>query len=79
MPSEVWEGIHSDVFEVEGVEYVLVIDEFSKFPFVKRLRGETSKELIEYLEDLFFDATENRRTYTQTMVETTHHRCSKIS
>ena len=53
MPSGVWDSLHSDVFEVEGVKYVLVIDEFSKFPFVKKLKGETSRELIEYLEDLF--------------------------
>ncbi len=53
MPSDVWDSLHSDVFEVEGVKYVLVIDEFSKFPFVKRLKGETSRELIEYLEELF--------------------------
>jgi transposase InsO family protein len=53
MPGGVWDSLHSDVFEVEGVKYLLVIDEFSKFPFVRRLKTETSRELIDYLEELF--------------------------
>ena len=57
MPKEVppcpWHTIATDFFEINGVEYLLVADQFSKFPFVKRMGSSaTSKSTIAYFKEL---------------------------
>lgn len=53
-PSYPWQSISSDLFELDGQNYVLVADNFSKMPFVKRLgRDTTSRSVIAFLEELF--------------------------
>ena len=49
-----WEVISSDLFELGGQMYVLVVDHFSSMPFVKTLCSNSrSSEIIKYIKDLF--------------------------
>ena len=54
IPSQPWEVLHSDYFELKkGQKYMLVVDQFSKMPFVRAAKDETSKEAIKFCKDLF--------------------------
>lgn len=54
IPSQPWEVLHSDYFELKhGQKYILIVDQFSKMPFVRAAKEETSKEAIKFCKDLF--------------------------
>ena len=53
-PSYPWQLISTDLFELDGQQYLLVADNFSKMPFVKRLGHDTTtKAVTNFLEELF--------------------------
>lgn len=54
IPPYPWHTVHADLFELEGDEYLLVVDSYSKYPFVRRMgKSCSSKACIEYLKELF--------------------------
>ena len=53
LPSQPWEILHSDYFEIEGHKYMLVVDQYSKMPFVQAMKGETAGEAVKFCKHLF--------------------------
>ena len=53
MPSRPFEKIAADIFFLDGQNFLLVADYYSKMPFVKTLKSMTSKETIDFLESVF--------------------------
>jgi hypothetical protein len=47
-----WEILWSDLFELHGDSYLLVVDQFSRFPFVHKMKRTTSSEVIRFLKNL---------------------------
>ena len=55
MPPRAWHTIGTDLFTLEGSEYLVVADYYSKYPFVRRIpRGQgNSHTLIKILRQIF--------------------------
>ena len=53
LPDHPWQKIGSDLFELEGVTYLLVVDCFSKYPEVIRLNTTTYQAIISALKSIF--------------------------
>ena len=53
IPSQPWEVVSSDLFELDGYSYILLVDHFSKMPFVRCLKTTTSAEVIKFFKDMF--------------------------
>ena len=53
VPSGPWEIVGTDLFDLDGSTYILVSDYYSKMPFVRRLRAETSGAVIGKLKTIF--------------------------
>ena len=53
LPDSPWQKIGTDLFEIKGVTYLLVVDYFSHFPEVIRLTTTTSSNIITSLKSLF--------------------------
>ena len=53
LPSQPWEIVSSDLFELDGNMYIIVVDHYSKMPFVRVLKGSTTTEVIKFCRDLF--------------------------
>ena len=52
-PSYPWERIASDLFELEGHTYLLVVDYYSRWPEIRKLNGLTSEHVIGALKGIF--------------------------
>lgn len=52
-PTQPWEILSSDLFELDGKPYVLVVDHYSRMPFVRHLETTVSNTVIRYLKELF--------------------------
>ena len=63
-PSQPWEVVHSDLFELDGHKYILLVDQYSKMPFVRALGSERSSEAIKFCKDLFAVHGIPRRLYS---------------
>ncbi|GFO15013.1 endogenous retrovirus group k member 11 pol protein [Plakobranchus ocellatus] len=53
VPSGPFEKVAADIFFLDGQNFLLLADNYSKMPFVKSLKTLTSKETIDYLESVF--------------------------
>ena len=53
IPTQPWQILSSDLFELEGHQYVLVVDHFSKMPFARHLKSTSSGEVVKFCKDLF--------------------------
>ena len=53
LPDYPWQKIGTDLFEIKGVTYLLVVDYFSRYPEVIRLTTTTSHSVIVALKSLF--------------------------
>ncbi|RUS85701.1 hypothetical protein EGW08_006577 [Elysia chlorotica] len=53
IPSRPWEKIAADLFEIDGQQFLLVADYYSKMPFVKSMNRITSTECIKYFKSIF--------------------------
>ena len=53
LPKFPWEKIGTDLFELHGKVYLLVVDYFSRYIEVQKMNGTTSKEVIVSLKALF--------------------------
>ena len=54
IPTRPWQIIRTDLFHLDGKDYLLVSDYYSKFPFVRRLPiNMTSSTVVGILKELF--------------------------
>ena len=53
LPGYPWQRIATDLFELDGAMYLVVVDYFSRFPEVIKLRSTTSHSIIDSLKTLF--------------------------
>ena len=53
LPDYPWQVIGTDLFELGGVNYLLVVDYFSRYPEVRQMRSTTSTSVIHALKAIF--------------------------
>ena len=53
VPFQPWEVLSSDLFELEGHSYILLVDHFSKMPFVRGIKTTSCGEVIKFFKDMF--------------------------
>ena len=53
MPGRPWQKIAADLFEIEGQQFLLIADYYSKIPFVKSMTKITSSACIDYMKSVF--------------------------
>ena len=53
LPTLPWQKVATDLFKWKGSTYLLVVDYFSKFIEISKLRNETSEEVICHLKSIF--------------------------
>ena len=53
LPDYPWQRVATDLFELEGATYVVIVDYFSRFPEVIQLRSTTSRSVINALKTVF--------------------------
>ncbi|GFO29209.1 transposon ty3-i Gag-Pol polyprotein [Plakobranchus ocellatus] len=53
IPTQPFEKMAADIFHLDGQDFLLVADYYSKMAFVKSLKTLASKETIDYLESVF--------------------------
>ena len=51
-PSYPWQRLSSDLFDYKGNQYLLVADQYSKFPIIRRLTSTTSATIINHLKSI---------------------------
>ena len=64
MPSQPWETLSTDLFELDGNQYVLVADHYSRMPFVRQLKNTVSASVIQFMKELFAVHGVPRRVYS---------------
>ena len=52
-PSYPWQRLNSDLFDFKGHQYLLVSDQYSKFPVIRKLSSTTSAAVITHLKSIF--------------------------
>lgn len=53
LPEYPWQRVGTDLFQLDGATFLIVIDYFSRYPEVMKLRGTTSSDVIELLKAIF--------------------------
>ena len=53
LPDYPWQSVAMDLFVLNGVNYVVIIDYFSRYPEVIKLRSTTSNTLIDAVKAVF--------------------------
>ena len=53
LPDFPWQVVGTDLFELRGEQYILVVDYYSRFPEVVRLPSTTSPTVIAVLKSIF--------------------------
>ena len=53
LPNHPWEKVGTDLFQLNGATYLLVVDYFSRFPEAVKLMSTTSKSIINALKSIF--------------------------
>ena len=53
LPDYPWQVVGSDLFELGGEQYLLVVDYYSHYPEVVRLQSTTSTTVIKMLKTIF--------------------------
>ena len=64
LPSQPWEVLSTDLFDLNGHTYIAVVDHFSKMPFVRGLKSTTSSEVVKFFRDIFAIHGIPRRMYS---------------
>ena len=52
-PSRTWERLAAEVFELEGKIYLIVVDYYSRWFEIRRLKDQSSARIISVLKELF--------------------------
>ena len=52
-PCRPWQRVASDLYDFHGQEYIIVVDYYSRWFEIRKLRDETSKSAIEALKEIF--------------------------
>ena len=66
VPNELWAKVKTDLFHLNGKEYLLVIDYYSHYPEVIMLTGTSSKQVLTHMKCL--PGTEFQLLLCQTIV-----------
>lgn len=53
IPDRPWAKLGADLFELQGSNYLICVDYFSKFPEIAKLKDCTSKETITHMKSMF--------------------------
>ena len=53
VPAYPWQKLGADIFTIGSVDYLLVVDYFSKYPEVARLKSKDAPEVIKKLKEMF--------------------------
>jgi len=53
LPTEPWKKVGTDLFQLNGKDYLVVIDYYSNYPEVEQLRQTTSNEMIQRMKCIF--------------------------
>ena len=53
LPNYPWQIVATDLFELKGDNYLLVVDYFSRYPEVYKLSSTTSNAIISVLKSIF--------------------------
>ena len=53
LPKYPWEVVGTDLFELQGQQYLLVVDYFSRYPEVVKLKSTTTSSVIALLKACF--------------------------
>lgn len=53
LPERPWQRVRTDLFELKGAQYLLVVDYYSRYVEITRLRQTTSEAVISHLKALF--------------------------
>ena len=53
VPAYPWQKLGADIFTIGSVDYLLVVDYFSKYPEVARLKSKDAPEVIRKLKEMF--------------------------
>lgn len=53
LPDYPWQKVSSDLFQLDGKQYIVVVDYFSRYPEVVKLPSTTSGHIIEILKRMF--------------------------
>ena len=53
IPLHPWLKLASDLFHINGTDYLLIVDYMSHFPVIRRLTSQTSKAFIEQIKSIF--------------------------
>ena len=64
IPSQPWEVVSSDLFELDGHMYILMADHYSKMPFARHLKSTSCAEVVKFCKDMFAIHGVPKRLYT---------------
>ena len=53
LPDFPWQRVGTDLFQLNGTNFLIIVDYFSRYPEVVKLRGTTSRDVIEILKSTF--------------------------
>lgn len=53
LPAYPWQKVATDLFHLDGKDYIVIVDYFSRFPEVKRLQSTTTQSIINTLKTMF--------------------------
>lgn len=54
IPRRPWQVVSSDLFFLDGINYVVIADNYSKFPFVRKIHSNcTSNTIVQIMKELF--------------------------
>ena len=53
LPKHPWERVGTDLFELNGKQYILIADYYSRYPEVIRLTSTTSASVISAMKSVF--------------------------
>ena len=53
LPDFPWQRVGTDLFQLNGTNFLIIFDYFLRYPEVVKLRGTTSRDVIEILKSTF--------------------------
>ena len=53
LPSFPWEKLGTDIFEIDGTKYLIIVDYFSRFPIIRKLNDITANTICNHFNSVF--------------------------